>query len=424
MFGKPVIKMFGLNEIQDVSLPAMFAYDEYMFLTSLQMVGTSDNFGYFIFTTESSYETSSSSYPEKGPLYQIDLNSLNFKLIDSNVYQSPYVDSRYYFFKSENGQKLRYFKAQDSALLINELDFLSGAVRTIAQSSGSPDIVNVSEFGDSFYLPRSDLYIRSDGTSKSFTNSQSDVRLIKSGEIIFIPSNCLGPCEIEVIEPLSGVVVEAYTLPWSTQAFSRLGTQLLPDGSLLWIGASKLSLITSPSTSNNFPELENDASPVFRLSVDGNYQLIGVRKLYDLEFSNQYPISRDGRFILLKSPSSSAYFIYDAYENKEVVSMPEYDNWIYDYGSTYFYPEGILIQFKASTSEKEYTQFFSLVHYDSSETFYWEDPDENILFCPDVFQDGSISCWIQNQDLNYDLVRFRPTTQNIIYLIENVFALE
>lgn len=422
--GKPVIKMFGLENVQDVSLPAGFVFDQYMFTSSIQMVGSSDNYGYFVFATEASYGTSGGSYPEKGPLYQVDLNSSSMKLIDSNVYQSRLDDPRYYFFQSEDGENLRYFKMQDSALLINEVELSSGAIRTITQTTGSPDIVSASEFGDSFFLPRSELYIESEGRSKSFSNSQSLVRLLISGEVILLPSNCLGPCEVEVSEPISGVIMGTFTVPWSTSSYSRLGTRLLPDGSLLWVGAPKRFLLEPPATSDDFPELSDEDRPVFRISSDGNYQLIGVRPLYDLWYSNRYPVSSGGRYLLLKSYSASEYFIYDSIENKKVLYFPQYENWIYEFGSVNFYPEGIFVQFFVSSITEDYSQFLSFLNFNSGEFIFWEESEANILFCPDFFEDGTIACWVQRENLNSDLVRFKPGSENSKILIEDVYVLE
>lgn len=422
--GKPVIKMFGLNGIQDVGLPTAFSYDEYLYLASIQKAGASDKYGYFIFATESSYETAGSSYPEKGPLYQIDLNSLSIRLIDSNVFQDNIMDFRYYFFQSEDGQKLRYFKMQDSALLINELDFMNGTVRTIAQSTGSPDLVSASEFGNSFFLPKSDLYITANGSSKTFTRTQSIVRLLRSGEIVFIPNNCSGPCEINVVEPMSGAIVGTYTLPWSAQSYLRIGTQILSDGSLLWIGTRKIFLQDKPANPDLYSQLDDYDYPVFRLNQDGSSQVIGVFHPRDYTFEYRYPISLDERFILMKSINDSKFFIYDSEKNQEILTLPSKNGWDFDYGYAFFYPEGILIDFSISNPQKEYSQLFALLHYGTQESVNWENSEDYIYFCPDIFADGTISCWVQRQDLNYDLVRFRPPTQNIINLIENVVVLE
>lgn len=422
--GKPVIKMFDLDGIQDVGLPSSFSYDEYLFLVSIQKAGASDNYGYFIFATESSYETVSSSYPEKGPLYQIDLNLLSIKLIDSNVFQDNSMDFRYYFFQSEDGQKLRYFKMQDSALLINELDFINGSVRPIAQSTGSPDFVSASKFGESFFLPRTDLYITATGLSKSFTNSQSVVRLLRGGEIILVPSNCSGSCELSVVEPMSGAIMGNYTLPWSTQSFLRIGTQILSDGSLLWIGTPKIYLQDKPSNTDLDSLLDDYDYPVFRLNQDGSSQVIGVFRPRDYTFEYRYPISQDERYILMKSLNSSTFFIYDSEKNQEILTLPSKNGWDFDFGYAFFHPEGILIDFSISNLQKEYAQLFALLRSGTQESVNWENSEDYINFCPDIFEDGTISCWVQRQNLNHDLVRFRPTTQNFNYLIENVVVLE
>lgn len=89
-----------------------------------------------------------------------------------------------------------------------------------------------------------------------------------------------------------------------------------------------------------------------------------------------------------------------------------------------FFTEGILIHFLASNTEKDYIDFYSLHKFGQTGSVYWEDQESSILTCPDLFMDGTISCWIQRPDLNYDLVRFEPKTENLKYLIENVFVLE
>lgn len=420
---KPVVKLFGLDEIININIPGSFSIDRNMFLRSIQVVGNFDNFVYFLFATESSVEKDRSLYPSNGPLYQLDLDSLSINLIESNVYQDSFMDFRYYFYLSQEGSKIRYFKGQGITLFINELDFSNGTVRTIIQSTGSPNNVNGSDYGESFFLSKPDLFVTIDGYSKSFAKAQSQVKLLRSGEIIVFPSECYGPCQIEVVDPKTDAVIGNYLLPWSTQAYSRLGTRLLPDGTLIWVGESKGRLLKTPLTSGDFPDLEDIDSPVFRLSKDGSNKFIGVIREYDFEYLNRFPLSQDGRYILLKSSENSSYFIYDLFEDEETLSFPEVDNWNYDGGSVFFYSKGLLIQFYASALD-EYSQFLSFLHFDSNESIFWEVPEYNILFCPDIFADGTIACWQQREDLNYDLVRFKPGTKDFTPLVENVYVLE
>lgn len=422
--GVPDIKLFDLEKIYDVILPGSFTYDENMFLYSIQVLGVFENFAYFTFATEPSYETTNTSYPEKGPLYQIDLNTNIAKLIDDNLYQSSLSDDRHYFFFSNNQSTLRYFKEQDSNLLLNELDLKTGSIQTIVQSSGSPNGVYVSTTGDSFYLTKTNLYVLADGTSKTIIENQSKPRLLRSGEIVLLPLDCTDSCDIDLIDPLSNNILGKYKLPWSSQSYFQIGTQLLADGSLLWIGTPKIYLIDTPTNTEYSSQLDDYDYPVFRLNQDGTSQLIGVFRPTDFMFPGYYPISEGERYFLLKSISGSSYFIYDSLENIEILNLPIKEGWDFDFGTASFQPEGILIQFSISNQQKGYSQVFSLLHYTSQKISYWENPEETTFFCPEIYEDGTIACWNQRQDLNYDFVRFRPGEINSKPLVENVYFIE
>ncbi|MDO9084758.1 MAG: hypothetical protein Q7U53_01015 [Anaerolineaceae bacterium] len=420
---KPVLFLLNLKEIQEINLPASFYYDANMLINSVEMVGVSENIAYFIFSTEQSYETTGSSYPEKGPIYKIDLVSTEVSLVDEMVYHEPLYDNRLLFLQSKDGLFTRYFSANNNELLVRELNLNTGGVRTITSSTGSPSGVFSSTSGDIFLLTRSNVVIDVEGKSVAITNSESGLRLLRNGEAVISPGNCQGPCDIEIFGPMENTILNNYTLPWVVRSFNRLGTQFLPSQNLLWVGAASGFLLEPPATHGDFPELDEFDSPVFLLSDEKPAELVGI---YPYEFSNffHYPISEDGRYILLKSLTGTHYFMYDAFDNLELFTLPIKEGWDYFYGDVRFYEEGILVHFLASNSDQEYADFYSLHEYGKTGSVYWEDQEGSILSCPNLFSDGTLACWFQGPDLSYDLVRFNPNDQTKESLIENIDVLE
>jgi len=420
---KPGLYLLDLKEIQAIKLPASFYYDENLFINSLDVIGVVDDKAYFIFSTEQSSQTDRNYYPEKGPIYKIDLLSKHVSLVDEKVYHEPFYDDQLLFLQSKDGHFTRYFSENNNNLLVRELNLETGESRTITSSNGSPSRVNSSIFGEIFHLTNSNVVVDVEGESVIITDSESELRLLRGGEAVIYPKNCQGPCDIEIIDPMTNKILHNYTLPWVAQSFISLGTQLLPNKNMLWMGAASSQLLDAPETRNDFPELNDVDFPVFLMSEEKPAELIGIFSKKFLDYF-QYPISDDGRYILLKSISGSHYFIYDAFENLELFSLPIKEGWDYFYGDVRFYTEGILIHFLASNNEKDYIDFYSLHEFGQTGSVYWEDQEGSILTCPDLFSDGTISCWIQRPDTNYDLVRFEPNTENSKYLIENVFVLE
>ncbi len=420
---KPVVFLFDLKEIQTIKLPASFYYDENMLINSLEVVGVSDHNAYFIFSTEQSSQTDRNTYPEKGPIYKIDLVSKEVNLVDEKVYHEPSYDNRLLFLQSKDGLFTRYFKASNNDLLVRELNLNTGEVRTITSSTGSPNRVNSSIHGEIFHLTVSNVFVEVGGKSVNVTGSESELRLLRGGEAVLSSGDCQGPCDIEIIEPMTNKILANYTLPWVAQSFFRLGTQFLPNQNMLWIGASSSQLLEPPATQSDFPELDDFDHPVFLLGDQKQEELIGIFPNEFFDFF-QYPISDDGRYILLKSSTGSHYFIYDAFENLELFSLPIEEGWDYFYGDVSFFEEGILIHFLASNPDKEYKDFYSMHQFGQSGSVYWEDQEGSILSCPDLFSDGTLACWFQNPDLYYDLVRFNPTDQTKVQLVENIEVLE
>lgn len=420
---KPGLFLLDLKEIQSIKLPSSFYYDENLFINSLKLVGVADDKAYFLFSTEQGSQTDNNYYPEKGPIYKIDLQSKQVSLVDEKVYHEPYYDNRLLFLESKDGLFKRYFSTNTNNLLVRELNLETGESRIITSSTGSPTRVNSSIHGDIFHLTNSNVIVDVEGESVTISESESVLRLLRGGEAVIYPKNCLGPCDLEIIDPMTNRILHKYTLPWVAQSFIRLGTQLLPNQKMLWIGASSNQLLDAPATRKDFPQLNDIDFPVFLLSEEKPAELIGIFSNEFLDYY-QYPISDDGRYILLKSVSGSHYFIYDTFENLELFSLPIKEGWDYFYGDVNFYEEGFLIHFLASNSEKEYIDFYSVYNFGQSGSVYWEDQEGEILSCPDLFSDGTISCWIQRPDTNYDLVRFEPGTEKLRKLVENVFVLE
>jgi hypothetical protein len=420
---EPVLFLLDLEKIQEINLPPSFYYEVDMLINSVEMVEVSDNNAYFIFSTEQSYQTSSTSYPEKGPIYKIDLVSQVVSLVDEMVYHDPLYGNRLLFFQSKDGIFTRYFSENNNDLLIRELNLNTGGVRTITNSNGSPTGVYSSTSGDIFFLSRTNVVVDLEGKSVAITNSDSGLRLLRNGEVVVSPKNCQGPCDIEIFDPMENKILNNYTLPWVVQSFNRLGSQFLPSQNLLWIGAASGFLLEPPATQADFPELDEFDSPVFLLSDEKPAELVGV---YPYEFSNffHYPISDDGRYILMKSLTGTHYFMYDAFENLELFTLPINEGWDYFYGDVRFYEDGILVYFLASNTDNEYMEFYSLHEYGKTGSVYWEDQNSSILTCPDLFADGTLACWFYGSDLSFDLVRFNPTDQTKVTLIENIDVLE
>lgn len=333
---KPIFYLLDLREIHAIKLPASFYFDVNLFLHSLEVVGVADNKAYFNFSTEQSSQTDRNYYPEKGPIYKIDLTSKQVSLVDEKVYHEPFYNDRLLFLQSKDGRFTRYFSENINNLLVRELNLETGESRTITSSTGSPNRVNSSIHGDIFHLTNSNVIVDMEGVSVTITDSESELRLLWGGEAVIYPNNCQGPCDIKIIDPMTNKILHNYTLPWVAQSFFRLGTQLLPNQNMLWIGASPNQLFDSPATRNDFPELVDVDFPVFLLNEEKPAELIGIFSNEFLDYF-QYPISDDGRYILLKSISGSHYFIYDAFENLELFSLPIKEGWDYFYGDVRFF---------------------------------------------------------------------------------------
>jgi len=164
--------------------------------------------------------------------------------------------------------------------------------------------------------------------------------------------------------------------------------------------------------------MEED-SPLFRLTPDGQARLVGIY------IGNT---SEDGRYMLLRAPDQSSFFVYDAMADRPLFDIP-IDNTLEDYFvmSVQFFDTGILINLIPSvpSGQNEYRYFYHAYIYKTSTPIAWEDVNAEINSCPDLLDDGTLVCWFYRTDsTNFDLVRYDPATGTKTTLLGNSWLVE
>lgn len=418
--------LLSLDGIQQIDLPPVFPYIPDKAFPTLAVTAISDKFVVFTYSTLDSERVGTREYPPRGPIFLIDLSSLSTRLVEEDVFFDSFTDQRLWFFASTDGRYLRYLSGDTEEVRLREMDLQSGTDRTITTTTRSPYSISASPDGELWYLRFSDMILDLSGNQMSFSDPDRVFRSFVDGKGVGIPMDCAAPCQLEVFAPFGNEPSFTYTLPWSIEAvtYYRLISRLLPGGDLLFVGAYPASFITPPTALASYSFLLDDDNPVFRLSPGGEADLVGIYRRLEFESAFAMPLSEDRRFLLLKSTDQAHYIIYDADLDRALFEMPIEPGLDYFYSLVEFFEQGILVHFIASTPEKQYTDFFHLYRFDTAELISWEDPEGTTLACPNLMNDGNLACWVQRPDLDYDFVRFNPTTGEKFSLVESVWLLE
>jgi hypothetical protein len=405
----------GMQKIAFPSDPFYFNTD--FSQTSRAVVALHNDSAVFSYVTQQS----TNSMPDTGPVFLLDLKSLTAKLIDETVSRGSYSNNRYWLHTSQDGRYLRYLNGDKDKMDIRELDLVTGDARTIYTTDGSSYNIHASPQGDLWYLRDSKIILDLNGNKKDFPDASLAFWPLADGKGVVFPRECADNCEIKVVSPFGNDAELTYKLPWGTRSGSFNGSvsQLLPDQSLLFVGSPLYSLKTTPAIMQTYPDLKKDDNPVFRLTTDGQARLVGA---------GEGNISPDGRFLLMRSPDQASFFMYDAITDQPLFNMP-IDSGLVDYLSDVrFFDAGNIVNLSAAvpdTGNNDYRYFYHDYVYETSTSSAWEDVKAEINSCSDLFEDGSLVCWMYRPDSsNFDLVRFDPATGTKTVLMENGWLID
>ena len=418
--------LLSIESLQPIRMPDSFPYNGVISPTSLAGMGIYEQYIVFTYATrESVGGHGGNDMPRNGPAFYVDTANLTARLIDSAVMYDAWTDTRRWFHLSNDGQFLRYLNGDPSDMKVRQVDLLTGETRTIASTTKSPFSIYGSPSGDLWSLRYSGLIVDLDGNRADFNDTGLRFKPLEGGKGISMPVECSAPCTLQVMTPFGSDPVLNYSLPWSISggAYFPLLSQLLPDESLLFVGNSD-SLVGNPTgTLEMYPGLLADDEPVFRLSPDGEARLVGAYRQYDFNSSGRMPISEDGRYILLKAQDQSEFFVYDVLADKALFSLPFEPGLEYFYSTLQFHEKGILLHLSAATLDDQYQYYYSLYLFDGGRAVAWEDTAGVFLSCPDLYNDGSLACWVYTES-GSDLVRYDPVSGTQTTLLESVWVLE
>lgn len=372
-----------------------------------------------------SYKTNEGSNvePVMGSLLLIDLTALTTTLIDEKVNRDTPRYNRNWFHISQDGRYLRYQNGDKQKIAIRELDMVTGIARTLFTASGSPFTIKASPWGDLWYLGSDSLILDLNGNQTNFTDEVLTARPLKDGTALIFSLDCADDCPIKVISPFGDRTELVYDFPWPIEAYFGGVSQLLPDQSLLFVGEAYAYLSNRPASLDAYPHLLAKDRPLFRLTPDGQARLVGIypEEIYNANFSD------DGRYILLRAPDQSSFFMYDAIADRPLFEIP-IDTALEDYSITArFFDTGILAGLSASVPGGQgMYRFFQHVHvYKTSTSIAWEDVLAEIAACPDLLNDGTLVCWFYRPDsTNFDLIRLDPANGTKKILAENAWLIE
>lgn len=382
---------------------------------SLSLVTSNPGHAVFSLTTEQSY----SSMPDNGPLFWVDRANLSAVRVDEKVSRSIIGSRRNWFHTSPDGHFLRYISGDKPNRSVHELDMTTGETRTIAFSSGSPYAVQASRSGDVWYFEDTGLVADLAGNQFMFNELGSLLLLLDNGNGLVIPNGCEDNCTVRVVDLFADQTKASYQVPWGlTLRFTwNEITQALPDQSLLIPGAPMIVLTSEPALMLDYPSIAPENAPLFRLTPDGQFDLIGLYNKIDSAF---FFASPDGRYPVLQAVDKSNIFIYDAETGKTLMTIPSDPGRDDPFIWNDFYDNGVLVNLSWNGSDQN---IFAAYNYETGAGAVWEDNSYEITSCPTLFDDGTLICWFTSQtdpDI-FDLIHFDPVSGKRTPLLENVW---
>lgn len=414
--------------MQVIEMPGSYPYNYDFALVSLDVIGSFENTAVFTYTMFESWGGDrSGSVPRSGPAFLVELSNLTARLVEEQIYNDSFSDSRYLIYPSPDQQYLRYFAGPTTNLMIRELELRTGLMRTIATTKYTPYRNLVSSDGELWNLGSVAKLVNTANQQLSLSDPNVTIFPLDGGrDALKVPLSCQSPCALQLIQPFEGGQSVIYQLPWSNEGVRNrfLVNQLLPDQSLLFTAARLSQLSKPPEGAAGFPALLPDDEPVFRLTPDGQARLIGIDTESEFSTSLKVPISRDNRYILMKSVDQSSYFFYDAMEDRNLFTIPRDPALEYIEMKIRFTESGILFNFLASTPAQEYIYLLGFYSFESDAAVLWDDPSGVFYECTEIIDEDSAVCWVQRPDLDYDLVRYTPGNNASSPLVEGVWNLE
>ena len=422
------IQVYLLNSdaMQKINLPAGYPYDPGTSPTSMAVVGIHNRNVMFTFATRQSMGGhSGNDMPSTGPAFFVDTASLTARVIDTHVAYDSWTDTRTWFHPSNDGRLFSYLNGDPTDMKVRQVDLLTGETRTLASTTKSPFSIFGSPSGDLWYLPNSNIIVDNEGNQVVFNEAGLRFRPLEGGKGIIMPVECTAPCSLQVKSLDGSEPLLSYSLPWSITGgvYYPLLSQVLPDQSLLFAGYPDVRLENPFDIMEKYPGLLETDVPFFRLLPDGEATLVGISPTNEFAYSGRKPISQDGRYILLKAQDKSGYFLYDTRTDQALFTMPIEPGLDYFYGTLQFFEPGILLHLTASTADNQYRDFYSLFLMGDSQTLAWEDPAGEILGCPDLHADGTLTCWLY-REAGASLVIYNPVSQAQTPLLDGAWILD
>jgi hypothetical protein len=362
-------------------------------------------------------------YPDTGPLFLVDLQTLTSKVLDRDANRDTHFagsEAWVWFHASADGRYLRYINGQwDQEKQIHEADLATGEVRTLYKTRGYPNRMSASPEGDLWFLPGSNVILNLDGQTVAMDAKKKIFFALGNGLGGTTDRNCANPCRIEVGAPFGGADGATYSLPWEYWGyfFPRM-TRLTADGSLMFVGAEPSFLDQQPELVQQYPAWdENSDLPVFRLSPDGSSRLVGLY-VHSGEF-DKFPISPDGRYSILKSLDGKNLFIYDSEADRTLSEMSTLPETEYIESLVLFTEAGIVIERTAAFGSDTYRSYYHFHSFQTGKSYSWDDAAGLLYGCIDILPGDRLVCSKYTDDLNStDMVLFDPATQQVTTLAE------
>jgi hypothetical protein len=423
-----VVSLSDMRELhlpgEPVQIDANYSRD-HMSVVAVSPPGKSADAAVFVYPVENEW-AGSNVHPYVGPLVWVDLNTLRAERVESNA-SFEVSNPRPWFHASADGRSLRYSAGDETTTLIRELDMQSAAARTIYTTRGSAYNLTTNPQGDLWRAMRAKVLVTLDGQTQAFDDAASLPRIMADGLTVVFPRSCNGDCALKVTRPFGADPGLAYKFPWPLEdgVGANGATYLLPDQSLIVVGAAASSFARTYPAVAQYPDLPKGDSPLFRLSPGGEARLIGSYDNNEIDYRR--PISGDGRYLLLKKPDQSAYFLYDAFTDSDLAVFPLKTGVTRPMLGFRFQPAGVLVKFtyrKAGAGGEQDEWFYNSYSYAQGTAQIEKDPQPDIIACLSVLSDGSLECWVfgAGGDTS-NLARFEPASGRLVTLAENVLAL-
>ena len=391
---------------------------------SLDIVAWAERYAVLSFITQ----TSRSRTPDNGPIFLIDLKTLTTAPLDEKVSRAISGSAHSWFYDSPDGRYIRYLSGDKILLKVRELDLETGQSRTLAETTGSPYDAFASPAGDMWYLENSHLIIDVEGRQVPYDDSKLTFRPLGEGKGLVFYKTCNDNCPIRVFLPFDGQDGPAYRLPWGLLdwTYDRDANRLLSDQSLLVVGSPYLSLEGEQALLSAYPALKPTDNPIFRLTPDGQGELLGV---YDKLDPFVMPVSPDGRYLVLLDAEKTNYFLYDTQTGERLFEIPLNPALDYEYFTATYMERGVILDLVSrdpSDPTNRRQDLYVAYNYSLGTLYTWEDPEGSLVNCQGLEMDDTLICWNFRNDNSMfcDIVRFdlyNDSTKTV--LLENVWLI-